>query len=308
MGGRVLRTSLCDMLDIEYPILSAGMGPNLLGEETGAPAELVVAVSEAGGLGVLGASGYSIDELRQSIREIREKTDKPFGVDLLLPKNLAGADELAGAGAVDIPLSDILNTLPKEYKDWLAGRPSEKRSEPFYWHDVKWNNPLAPVVGVSWFEAEAYCNWLAKKLGKPVRLPTEEEWERAARHTDGREYPWGNTFERNRLNCAEFWAERNDLDWNKWLEAKGYEIASTTLVGQFTEGNSIAGISDMSGNVWEWTNSWYNKERRWRTVRGGSWNYNWYDARCAYRGRYVPDDYDDSVGFRVVSPGSISGF
>jgi NAD(P)H-dependent flavin oxidoreductase YrpB (nitropropane dioxygenase family) len=108
------------MLDIEYPILSAGMGPNLLGEETGAPVELVVAVSEAGGLGVLGASGYSIDELRQSIREIKEKTDKPYGVDLLLPKNLAGADELAGAGAADIPLSDILKTLPREYQDWIA--------------------------------------------------------------------------------------------------------------------------------------------------------------------------------------------
>lgn len=193
-------------------------------------------------------------------------------------------------------------------KRWLEQRPPEKRHEPFWWHDMKWNNPLAPVVGVSWFEAEAYCNWLAKELNKPIRLPTEEEWERAARHTDGREYPWGNTFDRNRLNCAEFWGERNDLDWNKWVEAKGYETASTTIVGQFTEGNSIAGISDMSGNVWEWTNSWYDKERRWRTVRGGSWGDSRYSARCADRNGSVPVVYYDNIGFRVVSPGSISGF
>ncbi|MEE9419681.1 MAG: nitronate monooxygenase, partial [Desulfatiglandaceae bacterium] len=69
MGKRILRTKLCDMLGIEYPILSAGMGPTLIGETTGAPVELVVAVSEAGGLGVLGGSGFTVDELRDAIRE-----------------------------------------------------------------------------------------------------------------------------------------------------------------------------------------------------------------------------------------------
>lgn len=119
MGRRVLRTSLCDMLDIEYPVMSAGMGPNLLGEETGAPVDLVVAVSEAGGLGVLGGSGYSIEELREAIREIKSKTDRPYGVDLLLPKNLAGADDLAAAGVTEIPLGQIIKTLPQEYQDWI---------------------------------------------------------------------------------------------------------------------------------------------------------------------------------------------
>lgn len=119
MGDKVLRTRLCDMLEIEYPILSAGMGPNLLGEETGAPVDLVVAVSEAGGLGVLGASGYSIGELRQAIHEIKERTDKPYGVDLLLPKNVAGMDEMAALEAGEIPLSTILQTLPQPYQDWV---------------------------------------------------------------------------------------------------------------------------------------------------------------------------------------------
>ena len=117
MGKRVLRTKLCDMLDIEYPILSAGMGPNLLGEEAGAPVELVVAVSEAGGLGVLGASGYSIGELREAIHEIKDRTDKPYGVDLLLPRDLADAGAMGGAS--EVPLSQVLKSLPQEYQDWV---------------------------------------------------------------------------------------------------------------------------------------------------------------------------------------------
>ncbi len=187
----------------------------------------------------------------------------------------------------------------------LAQRPPEKRNEPYFWYDSKWNNPLAPVVGVSWFEAEAYSQWLSKELGKPIRLPTEEEWERAARHTDGREYPWGDAFTRHHLNCAEWWGDQDDLDWDKWWDEKGYESASTTIVGQFTEGNSMAGLSDMSGNVWEWTNSWYETKQINRAVRGGSWDVDRRGARCACRFRFVPGFFDD-VGFRVLSPGSYS--
>ncbi len=70
MSKRTLRTKLCDLLNIEYPIISAGMGPSLVGEKTGAPKELVVAVSEAGGLGVLGAAGFTVDELYIQIQEV----------------------------------------------------------------------------------------------------------------------------------------------------------------------------------------------------------------------------------------------
>jgi nitronate monooxygenase len=118
MGKKVLRTKLCDMLDIEYPILSAGMGPNLLGEEAGAPVDLVVAVSEAGGLGVLGASGYSIDELREAIHEIKARTDKPYGVDLLLPRDIAGVGALGDVK--EVPLSEVMKGLPQEHQDWVA--------------------------------------------------------------------------------------------------------------------------------------------------------------------------------------------
>ncbi|MBW2177737.1 MAG: nitronate monooxygenase [Deltaproteobacteria bacterium] len=114
-----LRTKLCDMLGIEYPILSAGMGPTLLGEKTGAPVELVVAVSEAGGLGVLGGSGFTVDELRQAIQDIKARTDKPFGVDLLLPKHLDLGGAMGQDGPDELPLSMVLDQIPKPHREWV---------------------------------------------------------------------------------------------------------------------------------------------------------------------------------------------
>ena len=107
------------MLGIEYPILSAGMGPSLVGERTGAPVELVVAVSEAGGLGVLGAAGFAVDELRDKIREIRKLTDMPFGVDLLLPGDIVKRGDREYEGPPTLPLTDALKTLPKAHYDWV---------------------------------------------------------------------------------------------------------------------------------------------------------------------------------------------
>ena len=119
MGKRTLRTKLCDSLKIEYPIISAGMGPSLVGEKTGAPKELVVAVSEAGGLGVLGAAGFTVDELRQEIREIKRMTGKPFGVDLLLPAQTVGAGDQEFKGPAEIPLREVIKTLPKAHYEWI---------------------------------------------------------------------------------------------------------------------------------------------------------------------------------------------
>ncbi len=119
MGKRILRTKLCDMLGIDYPIFNAGMGPTLMGEETGAPVDLVVAVSEAGGLGVLGGSGFTVDELREAIREIKSRTNKPFGVDLLLPKNLDLGEGAGMEGVDELPISEILKMLPPGHRDWI---------------------------------------------------------------------------------------------------------------------------------------------------------------------------------------------
>ena len=119
MARPVLRTPLCDMLGIEYPILSAGMGPSLVGEKTGAPVELVVAVSEAGGLGVLGGAGYTVEELREEIRRIKSLTDKPFGVDILLPGDIVARGDEAYDGPSDVAIADALGFLPDSYRDWV---------------------------------------------------------------------------------------------------------------------------------------------------------------------------------------------
>jgi NAD(P)H-dependent flavin oxidoreductase YrpB (nitropropane dioxygenase family) len=107
------------MLGIEYPIIAAGMGPTLIGETTGAPVDLVVAVSEAGGMGVLGGSGFSVESLRDAIREIKAKTKKPYGVDLLLPQKLDVGGGLGQKGPKELPLSAILKVLPQTHQDWV---------------------------------------------------------------------------------------------------------------------------------------------------------------------------------------------
>ncbi|HQJ07987.1 MAG TPA: nitronate monooxygenase [Deltaproteobacteria bacterium] len=119
MAGRVLRTKLCDMLGIEYPILCAGMGPVLIGEKAGSTVDLVVAVSEAGGLGVLGGSGFTVDELREAIRLIKQRTDKPFGVDLLLPKSVVSEKPVDYGDIKELPLSVVLKTIPKPHREWI---------------------------------------------------------------------------------------------------------------------------------------------------------------------------------------------
>lgn len=119
MGRPVLRTRLCDMLGIEYPILSAGMGPSLIGEKAGSPVELVVAVSEAGGLGVLGGSAHTIDGLREDIREIKAQTDKPYGVDLLLPRAQVEQGDMGGDSSSEMALMDAIKSLPEEYYAWF---------------------------------------------------------------------------------------------------------------------------------------------------------------------------------------------
>jgi formylglycine-generating enzyme required for sulfatase activity/energy-coupling factor transporter ATP-binding protein EcfA2 len=204
-------------------------------------------------------------------------------------------------------MGDYDSKAPEDYQEWLEKRPPDKRGEPFFWHDRQWNNPLAPVVGVSWFEAEAYCNWLSEQRGVPVRLPTEREWERAARGVDGRTYPWGEDFDRRKLNCAEFWAKEDDLsdydDLKKWWDSDSFENASTTQAGQFPQSQSPDGLMDMSGNVFEWTKTWWADDHVYRVVRGGSWDYDRRYVRCAYRSRLAPDLFGTTVGFRVVSPG-----
>jgi formylglycine-generating enzyme required for sulfatase activity/predicted MPP superfamily phosphohydrolase/energy-coupling factor transporter ATP-binding protein EcfA2 len=173
----------------------------------------------------------------------------------------------------------------------------EKILVPEYWYEGKWNRPNFPVVGVSWYEASAYANWLSQKTGKDYRLPTEAEWEKAARGSAGREYPWGNKFNKDNCNSSECGLDR------------------TSPVGIFTKGESPYGCLDMAGNVLEWCYDWFEKDYyknspkknprgpghgSRRVLRGGDWGGGAPDCRAAYRVFVGPAIRAYVVGFRLL--------
>jgi formylglycine-generating enzyme required for sulfatase activity len=175
-------------------------------------------------------------------------------------------------------------------KHWEGGRPTGD----------KVNHPM---VHASWHDAMACCQWLAEATGKAYRLPSEAEWEKAARGTDGRIWPWGNEWDEKRCNSGE--GGRGD----------------TTPVGQYSpRGDGPYGCVDMAGNVLEWTLSLskgypYDPEdgredpeaEGIRVVRGGAFGDDQWFVRCAVRGSLIPDYGDDRIGFRlVVAPGHAS--
>jgi formylglycine-generating enzyme required for sulfatase activity len=182
-------------------------------------------------------------------------------------------------------------------KEGWQWREEHEVSEPEYWHDRRLNAPNFPVVGINWFEAEAYANWLSEKTGYRYRLPTEAEWEKAARGTDGSTYPWGEDFDTNFCNSDESGLYR------------------TSPVGIFPKGKSPYNCFDMAGNVWEWCSDWYdvdyyaNSPARnpkggsycaGRVIRGGGWSSDAGDSRSAFRGGDDPRDRGGSLGFRLL--------
>lgn len=134
-----------------------------------------------------------------------------------------------------------------------------------------------PVVGISWFEAEAYCNSIG------ARLPTEAEWERAARFTDGRIFPWGNEFEPICANTSET------------------GLGGPCAVGLFKPGMSKEGIMDLAGQVFEWTST---PDAEKLILKGGAWVTSSQYARAAYRYSQSPDVRDEAIGFRVARDAS----
>jgi formylglycine-generating enzyme required for sulfatase activity len=153
---------------------------------------------------------------------------------------------------------------------------------------------------VSLEDARAYCRWLSETVreidlgdgrmlelppGYIARLPSEAEWEKAARGEHGAEYPWGEEFAIERTNTEESdEAEKNSI--------------GTTAVCTYLAGQNPSGIWDLAGNIWEWTGTVYDKEIF--ILKGGSYYFDNRFARCAARFRYLPGYFDGVAGFRVV--------
>jgi hypothetical protein len=159
-----------------------------------------------------------------------------------------------------------------------------------------WSESNHPRETVSWHDAMAFCGWLGYKLGLDVRLPTEWQWERAARGRDGRAYPWGNEYI---AGCA-------NIDENYDNSGPHY-LARTSAPGIYPNGASPEGVHDLAGNVWEWCLNEYAKPDRTksegeqsRVLRGGSWFGGQGGARADDRGHCFPDGRNIYIGFRVV--------
>ena len=188
---------------------------------------------------------------------------------------------------------EVTNLQYKKYVDDVGRRSPEHFDARMYPEGTADH----PVTFVSWRDAKRYCEWAGK------RLPTDIEWEKAARGTDGRTFPWGNEFQMDAANTPVRWEN---------LKMEG----DTTPVGSFEAGISPYGVYDMSGNVWEWTASWYmqypgntrkteNYGKKYRTLKGGSWwDCSFYQcgisAPVYNRSFFSPKVKNSSFGFRCA--------
>jgi formylglycine-generating enzyme required for sulfatase activity len=232
-------------------------------------------------------------------------TGQPFLPDIVLipaGKFLMGSDPRKDGCARDdeqpqhvlfLPEYHIART-PVTNDQYLVFTLATGYAPPAPWEDGKPPPGVErhPAVLVSWHDAMAYCRWLAKITGKPYALPSEAEWEKGARGTDGRIFPWGD----------------------QWDPARcGTSAVGTTPTGACPQGASPYGLQDVAGNVWEWTRSLGTKypyiaddgrevleTKAPRVVRGGSFNNPWAYLRCASRLCYDPSVRDRDIGFRIV--------
>ena len=193
-----------------------------------------------------------------------------------------------------------------------------------------WNNNIFmqgddhPVISVSWYDAEKYCEWLSEKIDLDFMLPTEAQWEKSARGTDGRAFPWGNEdVTADRANFADMiFAEKYGEERRGHYDLND-GFAETSPVGSFPGGASPYGVMDMAGNVWEWCYDYYDPDYYSvspdinpfgpnaggdRVNRGGSYD-NWsgyaspergHNLRSAERTGNEPDSSDDHMGFRIA--------
>ena len=175
---------------------------------------------------------------------------------------------------------------------------AEGYADPRWWQGLNqpetaqqshWQESNRPVEEVDWDEALAFCRWLSFKMGLTISLPTEQQWEKAARGTDRREYPWGTEF--------------------KSVYCNARQLGETSAVGIYPQGQAASGAMDMAGNVWEWCLNKYDSSEvivpdlsaDYRVIRGGSWGGTTDDLRCAVCGWLRPTHRGSYLGFRVCA-------
>lgn len=234
--------------------------------------------------------GTSDEQIRRLIQE-EEWAQEWFSSDLFLPEQPYHQVNLPAFEIAKYPVTNmeyysfVYHSGYRVPKGWVGFQYLEGQAD-------------FPVTNVSQRDAVAYCTWLNQQTGKKYRLPSEAEWEKAARGADGRIYPWGDAFDPWRCNTDESGKR------------------SPTPVGAYSPGgDSVYELCDVSGNVWEWTLSLFqpypykpNDGRENQggngkfVVRGGAWYYSRALARCAARENMLPDYISPAVGFRIAHP------
>jgi serine/threonine-protein kinase len=244
--------------------------------------------------------------VRSNTPPLASQCPPPYSV-LKTPLSQSFFHEKSGLEFIRIPADDFFYGEEKEkmylpgywisktpvtqvqYRSFIVANPdydvpfyNADLAEPYNWDRQSRNfpqdKPDHPAVFVSWDDALAFCEWAG------LRLPTEGEWEKAARGTDGRSYPWGNEWREKHCNSREA------------------GLGGTSQVGYFSpQGDSPYGCVDMCGNVWEWTDSWWDEKQTYRVVRGGSWYPIQISLRASTRSYYHPYFKDDYIGFRPVA-------
>lgn len=188
---------------------------------------------------------------------------------------------------VDAFLIDRYEVTNRRYRRFLD---ATGHRVPAYWNDARFNEDDQPVVGVAWDDAVAFCRWAG------ARLPTELEWEKTARGTDGRRYPWGD-------GDPDAGGHRANLYHDGGAAGDGFVFPAP--IGSFPAGASPYGALDMAGNASEWCSDLHpavrgSADHGYRSVRGGSWLSNSAFLRCAVRDRRNPSHCHNYVGFRCA--------
>ena len=189
--------------------------------------------------------------------------------------------------AFEIDLFEVTNADFAKFVEETGYQTGAEQAGEAGWRAYAEGKDNHPVVKVTWNDANAYCEWAGK------RLPTEAEWEKAARGTDGRTYPWGNEWDPAKANTKE----------------SGFR--GTVAVGSFAEGVSPYGVFDMAGNVWEWTADWYQAYpgstyqseyfgEKFKVTRGGGWFQEEKLVTTFNRSATDPSAANDDLGFRCA--------